>query len=106
MEAEWADHWFARDRDEASELVLQSAGISVLVQVGLALQGPSPHARDSSITVVAGTPRRASQPSQPFSRAAVIKVRRAHWGPEPAWIFSVAMDEEEEALGVVGPEVV
>ena len=52
-----------------------SAAISVLVQVGLALQEPGPHARASFLTVVAGTlpdgllsPRNLS-PWRPLSRS-------------------------------------
>ena len=76
MEAEWADHWFAIETAEKpSSWLSGSAGISVLVQVGLALQEPSPHARDSSLTVVAGTPPdgllspRNLSPGQPLSRS-------------------------------------
>ncbi len=89
-----------RDRGETLQLVLR---FCVLVQVGLSRRSwaltleTHPHRGSRQPSRRASQPRNLS-PGQPLSRSG-----RAHLGPEPAWTFSVAMDEAE-ALGMVSPE--
>ena len=103
MEAEWADHWFAiGTAEKRSSWLSGSAGISVLAQVGLALQEPSPHARDSSLTVVAAPLPTGFSDLATFLPGSRYQSQEAHCVSQhgrSAWL------DEEEAQGVLAPEV-